>query len=166
MSNATQTSVLSARPSLYRYNCMLPVPFHVTTTANKSPGYSYRTRLLSHFLSIDYVYQVLAQFERIPLPYSYLWLNIQPFKYLQSCVGCWCRMYDLVFGRHLLPSQAPKFKRHRGMLMFCLGSWQMSRTFADSQAVSTSSAYKEKATQSLLILSLPVDTSDTSATSR
>jgi hypothetical protein len=65
----------------------------MTTTVNKSPEDSYRPRLLSPFLPIDSVYQAMVRYvymiqllnsdQPIPLPESYLWLSMQPFKYLQ-----------------------------------------------------------------------------------
>jgi hypothetical protein len=52
-----------------------------------------RIAYLGLFLPIDSAYQVIVQFvymiqllnsdQPIPLPESYLWLSMQPFKYLQ-----------------------------------------------------------------------------------
>ncbi|CAG8145303.1 unnamed protein product [Penicillium nalgiovense] len=87
--HANKYLVCSSSPIQMRLHALCP--FHMNTIDDESQ--KVRIAHLGLFLPIDSAYRVIVRFvymmqllnsdQPIPLPESYLWLSMQPFKYLQ-----------------------------------------------------------------------------------
>ncbi|CAG8375245.1 unnamed protein product [Penicillium salamii] len=87
--HANKYLVCSSSPIQLRLHALCPFHMILSTMSHQKVCIAY----LGLFLPIDSVYQVIVRFvymiqllnpdQPIPLPESYLWLSMQPFKYLQ-----------------------------------------------------------------------------------